>query len=533
MSERAWDKRYESIRRKKKGVLFVYPDVKDEYFETDNPGIDIEIVTKSAAQKIKWRCKICGEPWEASPNNRFAGEIVRPCPKCARKSADQERRKTAAKKNGSIYYHSELIRNEWDWEKNIDLDPREISINSNYKFWWVCSKCKNSYDASAAHRCVGGTGCNECSFQAMGDRYRLNAAAKNPFGKEYPYLLKEWDYDLNEEPPENFSISSNKTAWWKCPTGAHVSYERPINKQTKRTFGCPKCQTTGTSRNELRVFCEIKSCFKDTSWRHKIFGHEVDIFIPELSIGIEYDGSYWHKDKFKDDLQKTEKLLEAGVKLIRLREFPLEIISNNCLKVPNEEISHISLMKLYKQIEYLYSEYSRKLGRLLESNDFIADEEFRTLLSRLPAPPLDQSFAEVCKDKAKYWHYEKNYPATPDLFLPRSTFKAQWKCVKDSCHHKFTDTIDAVYSRKYACPECGKKASATNRVKNKKNKITALIERPALRPFLVREALEIAERVGPGSHKVVEGICPKCGDKKRRPIKEWIYVKYLCRDCSL
>ena len=34
----------------------------------------------------------------------------------------------------------------------------------------------------------------------------------------------------------------------------------------------------------------------------------IDIYVPEFNLGIEFDGSYWHKDKRALDKLKTEKL---------------------------------------------------------------------------------------------------------------------------------------------------------------------------------------------------------------------------------
>jgi hypothetical protein len=52
----------------------------------------------------------------------------------------------------------------------------------------------------------------------------------------------------------------------------------------------------------------------------------IDIYISKLNLCIEFDGSYWHKDKQDIDKIKSEMLLEEGFKLIRVREAPLEKI---------------------------------------------------------------------------------------------------------------------------------------------------------------------------------------------------------------
>ena len=50
------------------------------------------------------------------------------------------------------------------------------------------------------------------------------------------------------------------------------------------------------------------------------------MFIPKLKLAIEYDGSYWHKDKRSLDKKKTQILQKHGISTIRLRQKPLKKI---------------------------------------------------------------------------------------------------------------------------------------------------------------------------------------------------------------
>ena len=52
----------------------------------------------------------------------------------------------------------------------------------------------------------------------------------------------------------------------------------------------------------------------------------IDIFIPKLNLCIEFDGSYWHKDKREIDKIKSNLLLKEGYSVIRVREEPLKKI---------------------------------------------------------------------------------------------------------------------------------------------------------------------------------------------------------------
>lgn len=57
--------------------------------------------------------------------------------------------------------------------------------------------------------------------------------------------------------------------------------------------------------------------------------HRVDMCFKSLNLIIEYDGSYWHQDKLCKDKNKTQDLLDAGWKVVRVRGMPLNLIQND------------------------------------------------------------------------------------------------------------------------------------------------------------------------------------------------------------
>jgi hypothetical protein len=57
-----------------------------------------------------------------------------------------------------------------------------------------------------------------------------------------------------------------------------------------------------------------------TNWRDK---YEIDIYLPELKIGFEFNGLYWHSNKFKEKyyhLNKTNYFEEREIKIIHIWE---------------------------------------------------------------------------------------------------------------------------------------------------------------------------------------------------------------------
>ena len=103
---------------------------------------------------------------------------------------------------------------------------------------------------------------------------------------------------------------------------------------------------------EYIVFFYIKNVFPDAKklGRKDFIGCEIDIFIPTIKVGIEYDGYVWHKDRIKLDEDKGKKCKEKGVELIRIREKPLVPIENCSKNIYVKPKEYSDLQKAIKEI---------------------------------------------------------------------------------------------------------------------------------------------------------------------------------------
>ena len=118
--------------------------------------------------------------------------------------------------------------------------------------------------------------------------------------------------------------------WYK----AHIV--EPIIESSQRTYirNCdiPTIEKYAmdnhvSSINELEVVDFVKSILGDvlveTNTRKVIPPYELDIYIPEKGIAIEYNGVYYHCDDVKGKdyhLKKTERCEELGIRLIHIFE---------------------------------------------------------------------------------------------------------------------------------------------------------------------------------------------------------------------
>lgn len=209
---------------------------------------------------------------------------------------------------------------EWDYEKN-DILPSEVSVkNTTQKIWWKCAK-GHSWETSAAKRSgKKGTGCPYCANQKVKPEF-------NDLLTKFPLVAQQWDYSKNEEgvTPSDVAYGSGTRRWWKCDKGH--SWIAPPYRRTAEGLGCPKCANLA-SRAEQEVADYVISLIGEdnvlTSNR-SVLGHkELDIYIPDKNIAIEFNGLYWHSEAHGKDrhyhYDKWKMCKDNGVQLITIWE---------------------------------------------------------------------------------------------------------------------------------------------------------------------------------------------------------------------
>ncbi len=93
-------------------------------------------------------------------------------------------------------------------------------------------------------------------------------------------------------------------------TEEHIEYMKNGGAAYLNTF------IRNPSKPQIRLFELCQECLPYPIMNYPCLNKSIDIVIPSLSIAIEYDGSYWHKDSEAD--KKRQKLLEEeGWKFIR------------------------------------------------------------------------------------------------------------------------------------------------------------------------------------------------------------------------
>ena len=333
----------------------------------------------------------------------------------------------------------------YDYETNPS--PENIAKGSHTKTSWRCCNCGSRYlrnthniNISTVNRCP------VCLRKYISDARHQAAVKKTNFADSYPDLISEWDFTKNKLSPEQVSYNDNHQYYWTCKRCGH-SYKSVIINRIKGSQ-CPHCIAIWhTSFPEQAIFYYLRKVFNDAILRDKSIGRELDIFIPSLNIGIEYDGLVWHKNKksIENDKSKEQICLERGIKLIRVREKGL----SDFKYLATAEVIYV---KSGDEVEL--EEAIRSIFNILQTNQVDVDinRDRNIILSNFISAKKDNSLKTRFPELVKEWNYEKNYPIKPENIDYGSGFVAWWKC--SVCSYEFQATVNARTCKGSGCPAC-------------------------------------------------------------------------------
>lgn len=270
----------------------------------------------------------------------------------------------------------------------------------------------------------------------------------NDVASNYINLRDEWDYNKNYPLlPTNVTIGSNRQVWWKDTYGHE--WQDSIAHRTKEHRGCPVCGNYDKiSEREIKIYYYIHKYFQDTilTYNDKTADlSEIDIYIPSIKTGIEYDGQFYHKnverDKHKDIVCKNNQ-----IRLLRIREPDCPIYASDWCEFIY--LKNLSDAELKNAIINLLTIFNVKNISVDFDNDIADIESIRNKRKQT------NSLLEQYPDVAGEWNYEKNGKLTPEFISYGSKKRVWWICNK--CQHEWVTSIYyRTGSSKTGCPKCG------------------------------------------------------------------------------
>lgn len=279
-----------------------YPEIAKEWHPTKNEDLTPQNVTSGSNKRVWWKCSTCGHEWVTSINHRISGDTG--CIKCHRfknKNIENSLEKTHPEiaadwdftKNGNyrpdqfrkgsgflawwkctkcgneiqksinvyngcpkcqffdrtqeenLLVNNSALMSEWNYERNSQIDPKLLTIGSNQKVWWKCSKCGHEWATTIYHRAMRGTGCPHCHHS------KRNTNSENSLTLMHPDIAENWHPTKNGDlTPSMFSKGSRYKVWWKCSKCGH-EWEKTI----KSYCGCSQCKSSELlKKNSLSLY---------------------------------------------------------------------------------------------------------------------------------------------------------------------------------------------------------------------------------------------------------------------------------------
>ena len=409
------------------------PDLALQWHPTLNATLTPYDISANSSERVYWMCNK-GHEWDAPVNSRNSGSG---CPFCSG-------HKIIAGINDLATIRPDIAE-QWHPTKNKSLTPRDVTLHNGNDVWWICEK-GHAWRAKIANR-ANGCGCPVCSGKKV-------LAGFNDLATEHPEIAAQWHPIKNKKlAPTNITSKSNKVIWWMCEKGHE--WKASVCHRSNGTR-CPFC--FGESRTSFpeQAILYYLSRFATAISRYKVNAKtEIDVYLPEYKIGVEYDGEYFHRgEKAKcREQRKQAKLDELGIVLFRVKEYKEECPQETRKNVvylragPTDAMLTDAIYQLLEQIQ--------KLVPITQNVVVDIAKDRSTIFEQYVASEKANSLLAVNPSVAAQWHPTKNGTLRPEFVSAGSNKKVSWICEKG---HEWAAVINS-RNKGVGCPCCaGKKA---------------------------------------------------------------------------
>lgn len=189
----------------------------------------------------------------------------------------------------------------------------------------VQTKINNGYDFGSPMR--GKHQTEESKEKSRQNAIRVNKAKKEDAYQKYQEIINQENVILlNSLDEDHLQFRCNV-----CSTD--FQFTKQYLRPSKYTSGlCPRCfrRNSPVSEKEKELFDFIYSLNQTAiqSYRDHYHSKEIDIFIPSMNIGFEFNGLYWHSEEVLNynnksrtcDFEKSKEFNGRGIRLIQIFE---------------------------------------------------------------------------------------------------------------------------------------------------------------------------------------------------------------------
>lgn len=235
-------------------------------------------------------CRTHGE-FEQSPSEHIAAK--NPCAQCA----------------GRVLTTPQLVeRARAYWGSRFDYS-KTTYVNESSKVKIICRE-HGEFEQVMRHHIQGRLGCSACRGVVTDTDSFIAAVAAHGF----PLTFEDVEYTNNQG--EVILTCS-----------LHGPYKTVADYAVQGYVTCNGCKSAHSSAKEREVAEFIREVCPNIEVRTNVYGvlptQELDIYIPELHLAVEFNGLYYHSSRFKPinyHYQKYLQCKERGIRLLQVWE---------------------------------------------------------------------------------------------------------------------------------------------------------------------------------------------------------------------
>jgi len=322
--------------------------------------IKIDDINHNSHQKIIAICDICGCETELRVHKYYENYDrynYYGCKKCSREKS----KKTNLERYGEEYYNNKEKTQKTCLEKYgvnttlLDKKTKDKIKKTNLELYG----CEQVLSSPIVREKFKDTFLNKYGVDHFSKSTNFQIVGYNNWKKQILEKLEKYNI-------QDFILKDDRTVDIKCDCGKDhyfniTSKNLYQRKEIQGNILCTECNKIDTqiSGKELQILNFIKENYTGLIIENdkKILkGKELDIYLPELNLAVEFNGVYWHSELYKEKnyhKSKTEKCEELNIQLFHIWEddwhhkknIVESMILNKLNKTPNKIYARKCILK--------------------------------------------------------------------------------------------------------------------------------------------------------------------------------------------
>jgi hypothetical protein len=272
-------------------------------------------------------------------------------------------------------------------------------------------------------------------------------------------LLSRWDYDLNQQTPENVGFRTNESYYFKCPNEVHASQKYTICTITRGSGIC-QCKVCYLRERSFGVWCERNNPDLLSLWDYDLND------ISPYDIPFRTNKDYYFKCKngiHKSFAMRINTVVSAKLKVeckecyLSENSFYAWCIMNNTdayllwdyekNTLSPKEVCYCSNKKYwFKCPRGIHASRHVALCNIIDAKGCVHCPECYSI-----GQYIVDNFGE--KELSLVWDYDKNQKS-PFHIYAHSGEKVYIKCKRNDEHGSFPVSAGNYIDRDSGCPEC-------------------------------------------------------------------------------